>query len=272
MPFAAALSEHPLATHATGEAVGEVIERLHLEHGEPVDLAVVFVTAPHAGMLEDVAATVRAVLHPRALLGCAAVSVLAGHHEAEEVAAVSLFAAQWARAAPTAPRPVWLPEGADVESWVGSSPLVDAKPGSTLLLLADPFSVPIRELLTTIAERAPAPRHRRRHGLGCAGPRRQSARARRPPHHQWSGRCAARLVGRLARPRLSGLPADRLAAHRHEVGAQRPLRDRRRERSAAARRERAVAAARGDRLGLERPASRARRGRVQGRLSSGATS
>jgi small ligand-binding sensory domain FIST len=155
MPFAAALSEHPLATHAIGEAVGEVIERLHLEHGEPVDLAVVFVTAPHAGVLEDVAATVRAVLHPRALLGCAAVSVLAGPHEAEEVAAVSLFAARWARATLASPRPIWLPEGADVESWVGSSPLMDAKPGSTLLLLADPFSVPIRELLTAIAERAP---------------------------------------------------------------------------------------------------------------------
>jgi small ligand-binding sensory domain FIST len=154
MPFAAALSEHPLATHATGEAVGEVIERLHLEHGEPVDLAIVFVTAPHAGVLEDVAATVRTLLRPRALLGCAAVSVLAGSHEAEEVAAVSLFAARWAR--PTvAPLPVWLPEGVDVESWVANSPLADAQPGSTLLLLADPFTVPARELLSTIAERAP---------------------------------------------------------------------------------------------------------------------
>ena len=28
MPFAAALSEHPLPTHAIGEAVGQVLERL----------------------------------------------------------------------------------------------------------------------------------------------------------------------------------------------------------------------------------------------------
>ncbi len=223
MPFAAALSEHPLATHATGEAVGEVIERLHLEHGEPVDLAVVFVTAPHAGVLEDVAATVRTLLRPRALLGCAAVSVLAGSHEAEEVAAVSLFAARWARPTPIAPLPVWLPEGVDVESWVATSPLADAKPGSTLLLLADPFTVPARELLSTIAERAP--------GLAIVGG--MASAAQGPGGNRLvlddrlltGGGVGVLLDSSIgvAHARLSGLPADRFAAHRHEVGAERPL-------------------------------------------------
>ena len=84
MPFAAALSEHPLATHAIGEVVGDVLDQLALEDGEAVDLAIVFVTAPHVGVLEDVASTVRALLHPRALIGASAVSVLAGGHEVEE--------------------------------------------------------------------------------------------------------------------------------------------------------------------------------------------
>jgi small ligand-binding sensory domain FIST len=154
MPFAAALSEHPLATHATGEAVGEIMERLPGAPDDGVDLAVVFVTAPHAGVLEDVAATVRSLLRPRALLGCAAVSVLAGPHEAEEVAAVSLFAARWSAATP-APVPVWLPEGTDIESWIAGSPLAGARPGSTWLVVADPFSVPVRELLGAIADHAP---------------------------------------------------------------------------------------------------------------------
>ena len=94
MPFAASLSEHPLATHATGEVVGDLLDQLRLEADEPVDLVAVFVTAPHVGVLEDVAATVRSLLRPRSLLGASAVSVLAGAHEAEETAAVSVFAAR----------------------------------------------------------------------------------------------------------------------------------------------------------------------------------
>ena len=75
MPFAAALSEHPLATHATGEVVGQVLERLG---HRPPDLAVVFVTDAHGGALEDIGATVRAALEPGALVGVTAVSVTGG--------------------------------------------------------------------------------------------------------------------------------------------------------------------------------------------------
>ena len=45
--FAAALSEHPLATQAVGEVVGQVLESL----GTPPDVAMLFVTGPHAGAL-----------------------------------------------------------------------------------------------------------------------------------------------------------------------------------------------------------------------------
>ena len=40
MTFGAAISEHPLATQATGEVVGQVLEQV----GEAPDLAVLFVT------------------------------------------------------------------------------------------------------------------------------------------------------------------------------------------------------------------------------------
>ncbi|MCU1351777.1 MAG: hypothetical protein JWM05_986, partial [Acidimicrobiales bacterium] len=79
MPFASALSEHPLATHATGEVVGQVLEQL----GPRPDIAVLFVTGPFAGALDDIAATVRATLEPGALIGATAVSVLGGSHEVE---------------------------------------------------------------------------------------------------------------------------------------------------------------------------------------------
>ncbi|HEX2577143.1 MAG TPA: hypothetical protein VHK88_12395, partial [Aquihabitans sp.] len=71
MAFAAALSEHPLATHAVGEVVGQVLEEL----GEAPDLAVLFVTGAFAGATEDVAHAVRALLQPGALVGTTAVSV-----------------------------------------------------------------------------------------------------------------------------------------------------------------------------------------------------
>jgi small ligand-binding sensory domain FIST len=155
MPFAAALSEHPLATHAIGEVVGDILDQLALEDGEAVDFATVFVTAPHVGVLEDVASTVRALLHPRALIGASAVSVLAGGHEAEETSAMSVFAARWRRPSPIRLTPVRLDDFVDADAWVEATPLADAAEGSTLLFLADPFSVYTREVLHALAERRP---------------------------------------------------------------------------------------------------------------------
>lgn len=150
--FAAALSEHPLATHAAGEVVGEVLERL----GTEPDLAVLFVTAPFAGALEDIAATVRSVLSPRTLLGATAVSVVGGDREVEERAAVSL----WAGRLPSPARPVRLQvvRGSGGNAW-GDAPAGepgwqilgfpgdDGSRAASLLLIADPFSFPGEHVL-----------------------------------------------------------------------------------------------------------------------------
>ena len=86
---AAAISEHPLATQAVGEVVGQVLERLEARP----DLALVFATGPFAGAFEDIASTVRAILRPGALVGATATSLVGGGQEIEGRAAVSLFAA-----------------------------------------------------------------------------------------------------------------------------------------------------------------------------------
>ncbi|MCU4184645.1 FIST C-terminal domain-containing protein [Acidiferrimicrobium sp. IK] len=70
--FASAVSAHPVTAHATGEVVGEILERL----GTHPDLAVVFVTGGHAGALEDVGRTVRTLLSPSVLLGVASSGVI----------------------------------------------------------------------------------------------------------------------------------------------------------------------------------------------------
>ncbi len=101
MPFAAALSRHPIPAEAVGEALGEILEHV----GDTPDLAVLFATAPLTGALEDIAATVRAVLRPGTLLGSTAVSLLAGEREVEEESALALWAGTQDRSYRSASKP-----------------------------------------------------------------------------------------------------------------------------------------------------------------------
>ncbi len=131
MPFASALSEHPVPAMAMGEAVGQVLEGV----GEYPDLAVLFVTAHHAGALEDLAGTVRAVLRPTVLIGCAAVSVVGRGQEVEETPAISLWGGRFG---PVAPLRLKTPD-----EWPSALPFA----AEAVLVLADPFSFAIDELL-----------------------------------------------------------------------------------------------------------------------------
>ncbi|MGH9080154.1 MAG: FIST signal transduction protein [Acidimicrobiales bacterium] len=140
MPFASALSEHPVATEATGEVSGAVLEAL----GDRPDLAVVIASRPHAGALEDIVGTVSSVLHPLAMTGGIAESVIGTGREVEDTAAISLWAG---RVGPLVPLSLDATRLAD-DSWH-----FDGWPGglgfepSALLLLADPFTFPAGEFL-----------------------------------------------------------------------------------------------------------------------------
>jgi small ligand-binding sensory domain FIST len=147
MPFASALSEHPLTAHAVGEAAGWVLEKL----GAAPDLATLFVTPPHAGALEDAAATVASVLGPRVLIGCAATSVVGNGREVEQGPAVSLWAGRMPELAPVQ---------LAVESVAGSS-IVTGWPydvpfePQALLLIADPYSFDAEAVFADLEERWP---------------------------------------------------------------------------------------------------------------------
>lgn len=136
MPFAAAMSQHPLATHAVGEVVGEVLDRLG---GRP-DAAVLFVTGPFAGAIEDIAATVRTLLEPASLIGATVASVLAADREVEGVAAISLFAMRFGPMLRHLEAPVTRVVRLDEAS------ALDVAAGSTVAVLADPFSLAFEEL------------------------------------------------------------------------------------------------------------------------------
>lgn len=155
MPYAAALSQHPLATHAVGEVVGEVLDRL----GDTPDAAVLFVTGPFAGALDDIASVVRATLRPGALIGTTASSIIGGRLEVEEQAAVSLLAMRFGPRRRFATEPLamatHLHAERDGDGWRITSRDDLAEPGSTVVLLADPFSFPVDAFVEQLIERSP---------------------------------------------------------------------------------------------------------------------
>jgi small ligand-binding sensory domain FIST len=144
----AALSEHPLATHAVGETVGQLLE----VGGPRPDLVTLFATEPHVGALEDVVRAVRHLLEPRVLVGATAQSVLGGAREVEDHAALVL-AAMWfggARVRPVRLDVVASPDGPRVR---GAGAL--ERTSGTLILLSDPFSFPVDAALDGVATDAP---------------------------------------------------------------------------------------------------------------------
>lgn len=148
MPFASALSEHPVASQATGEVAGAVLEAI----GERPDLVMVTATRPHAGALEDIVSTVAAVLHPLAIVGCAAESVVGTGHEVEETPAISLWAG---RVGPLLQVHLRATRLAD-DSWhfSGWPEHIGFEP-SALVLIADPFTFPADEFLDWLGQAQP---------------------------------------------------------------------------------------------------------------------
>ncbi|MER3452487.1 MAG: hypothetical protein C4344_02030 [Acidimicrobiia bacterium] len=146
-PFAAAVSEHPVTAHAVGEVVGQVLER----GGPGPDLALLFVTTHHAGALEDAATAVRATLGPRTLLGCTAESVVGPAREVELSPGVALWAGFTGPVTPVVLEAVPGDDLPLLSGWPQSLP-----PGAhTLLLLADPYTMPVDALLARINEDHP---------------------------------------------------------------------------------------------------------------------
>jgi small ligand-binding sensory domain FIST len=150
VPYAAALSEHPVPSHAAGEVIGAVVEQL----GEAPDLAVLFATASHTGAIEDVVGAVRSVLQPRVLVGSTAASVVGRDREVEEQPALSLWAARFPPGADEVV-PVRLEVVPRDGGWaVWGLPPVGDEPRA-LVLLPDPFSFPAPQFLDGLHERSP---------------------------------------------------------------------------------------------------------------------
>jgi small ligand-binding sensory domain FIST len=148
MPFASAQSEHPIAAMATGEVVGAVLEAI----GERPDLVFISVTRPHAGALDDIVHTVTSVLHPLAMIGCAAESVVGTGREVEETPSISLWAG---RVGPLLPVSLRGTRSVD-DSWqfTGWPDDLSFEPAA-LILVADPFTFPADQFLSWMDDAHP---------------------------------------------------------------------------------------------------------------------
>jgi|1186.fasta_scaffold02798_2 small ligand-binding sensory domain FIST len=146
--FAAALSEHPVASHAVGEAAGEIIERFG---GDDPDLVVCFASPHFVGAMEDLVFALGNLLEPQAMLGASAVAIAGGAREVEDGPALSVFAASLpgARLTPARFGVEQTADGAAITGW----PDLDHVP-STLVLLADPFTFPVDGFLRRLDDDA----------------------------------------------------------------------------------------------------------------------
>jgi small ligand-binding sensory domain FIST len=144
MTVVAALSQHPASADATAEVAGQV-----LDHGEVAyDLAVVFASPHHRDAFAEITATIRSLVGPRRLIGTTAVGVLGGPREVEDGPALVLWVAQL----PATPAPVRV-TAASTASGTAIQGLPASSDEHTLVLLADPFSMPVADLLDVLAAR-----------------------------------------------------------------------------------------------------------------------
>ena len=144
MTFASALSEHPDPAEATGEVIGAVLEQL----GTGPDVAAVFASPQHRDAFGDMAAAINRMLRPGVLVGTTAVAVLGGSREVEDAPAIGLWAGRLA----ARPRPVRL-QATRTASGIALQGLSAStfEPGDALLLLADPFSLPVDAIIDALA-------------------------------------------------------------------------------------------------------------------------
>ena len=153
LKFSVAVSRNNDAAKA-GIEISEAVRR-GLDR-EPADLAFLFFSPHYVETAEDLAAAVRAELDPRVLLGCTGEGVIAESEEIEGDPAVALWAARLPGASVSPIRLSFTQqqeEGFTVSGWPDLP--AEGSEAPTFLLLAEPFSTPVDEVLSSMADRYP---------------------------------------------------------------------------------------------------------------------
>jgi small ligand-binding sensory domain FIST len=151
--YAAGLSRHPDAAEATAEVLGAVRDQLSAppDGGEsaatgpaPVSAAMVFASGRHIEALADTLDAIHTLLGPEVLVGTTAVGVVGGGEEIEQGDGIALWAASGFTVEPIR-----------LEALPGRPPIVIGlpdriEPGSTLVVVADPYTFPVDSLVAEL--------------------------------------------------------------------------------------------------------------------------
>jgi len=149
LQFASALSRNTdteAATRDVADAVRQQIGR------HPVDLAFVFFSAHHSAQATVISTMLKEALHAEVCVGCSGEGVIGGAEELETAPALTLWVARLPQVHVTPLRLSFsdVQDQIQIADWPEST-LAD----STFILVADPFTTPVQDVLSLMAERYP---------------------------------------------------------------------------------------------------------------------
>jgi len=149
LQFATALSRKT----DTEAATRDLADAIRMQVGTaPIDLAFVFFSAHHAAKASMISAMLQRELQAKVCLGCSGEGVIAGSEEIETAAALTIWVACLpdVKLTPLQLSVSQLQDQIRMPEWPETG-LED----STFLLLADPFSTPMQEVLSLMTDRYP---------------------------------------------------------------------------------------------------------------------
>ena len=147
--FASALSRNT----DTEAAVRDLADAVRAQIGQgTLDLAFVFFSAHHAEKAHLIATMMRDELSVEVCLGCSGEGIIAGAEELETAAALTLWVASLPHVRVTPLRLAFSQTQDQIQ--IAGWPTPSAE-GSTFILLADPFTTPVHDVLTIMADRYP---------------------------------------------------------------------------------------------------------------------
>jgi small ligand-binding sensory domain FIST len=150
--FASALSRALTPHEAATALIQEARARLDQDR---IDLAFLFCSLHFAPRLEELVSRLAGELSGALLLGCTGEGVIGEMEELEREPAIALWAAHLPQVALVPLRITFAP---DLDRFVADSPPDASQPLnrlSSIILLADPFTTPVQELLSLLGERHP---------------------------------------------------------------------------------------------------------------------
>ncbi|ALA56678.1 FIST signal transduction protein [Nitrospira moscoviensis] len=147
--FAASLSRKTDTEAAARDLADDIQAKLN---ASPSDLACLFFSSHHRGQVSLLSEILVERLRPRLMIGCSGEGVIAGPEELETAPAVALWTACLPAVTVEPVRLTFSPaqDRFDLAGW----PDPDV-PDASFLLLADPFTTPMQEVLTMLNHRYP---------------------------------------------------------------------------------------------------------------------